>query len=90
MKPIKTATSLASAAALLAMGMMSTSALADGTVKSISAGDKVECYGINSCKATSECKSGDHACKGLNACKGMGFKTTTAKECLAAKGKILL
>ena len=54
----------------------------------IGAGDKVHCYGINSCKGHSDCKTTQNSCKGLNACKGHGFKGITAMKCLESGGVI--
>lgn len=55
-----------------------------------SAGDTVHCGGINACKGKSDCKSPENACKGKNSCKGHGFISTTAADCNAKGGKVLL
>ena len=50
----------------------------------------VKCAGVNECKGTSECKTATSECKGLNGCKGEGWVTMrTAKECVAAGGKVI-
>jgi hypothetical protein len=77
-----------------AMIAMAAAAMAlSGTVlaatASISAGDKVHCAGINSCKGTSECATAENSCKGQNSCKGHGFLSSTASECFAKSGKII-
>lgn len=54
----------------------------------VNAGDKVHCYGVNSCKGNTDCKTGINECKGKNSCKGKGFKEVTAKECLSNDGVI--
>lgn len=47
-----------------------------------SAGDKVFCQGINSCKGQSDCKSAKNSCQGKNSCKGQGGKyVSSEKEC---------
>nr|WP_316642428.1 hypothetical protein [uncultured Roseateles sp.] len=73
----------AAAAALLAMGTLSTTVQAaeDGGVK---------CAGTNSCKGTSECKTAKSDCKGHNSCKGQGWVTSKSKdECTKAGGKVV-
>lgn len=81
----KTGALIAAAAAAFAM---SASVLAAPTT-SISAGDSVQCAGVNSCKGTSDCATAENACKGQNSCKGHGFVAKKASECLAAGGKII-
>ena len=88
MKHQSTGVLIAASAALLALA--STAIAQQASPRAIAADDKVSCYGINACKGQSECKTADNACKGLNQCKGHGFKTATAKACLAENGKILL
>lgn len=90
MMKFKTGAVIASAAAMLTINALSGAAFAEDTRKSIAADDRINCYGINSCKGQSECKTADNACKGLNQCKGHGFKVASAKACLVAGGKILL
>ena len=80
------------AAAAAAMALSSFAFAADnpaGSVgKAINAGDKVHCYGVNSCKGQADCKTTANACKGQGSCKGQGFKGVSAKECLDTKGTI--
>ena len=90
MTTFKNVTSLASAAALVAL---STAVLAAPAPKgsngaAVAAGDKVHCYGIHSCKGNSDCKTAEHSCKGQNACGGHGFKSMAAGECLSKNGVI--
>lgn len=81
MSTFKSAASIAASAALLALSAMSV------TVPAAAAdGDKVHCYGVNSCKGSSDCKTSMNECKGQNSCKGHGFKEMSAKECTAAGG----
>lgn len=85
MKNFKTGAAIASAAAMIALTGIGTTAPA--FAKHTSA--KVQpCYGVNSCKGTSDCKSGTHDCKGQNECKGQGFKDLTAKACAAQGGSL--
>lgn len=90
MSTIKTAASLASAAALFAMSASAFAAPAPkgSTGAAVAASDKVHCYGLHSCKGNSDCKTAEHSCKGKNACGGHGFKEKTASECLSAGGTI--
>ncbi|MCU6434970.1 hypothetical protein LPB67_14425 [Undibacterium sp. Jales W-56] len=81
---IQTGALIAAAAAAMAL-----SGAAFAGTATISAGDKVHCAGINSCKGTSDCKTAENACKGQNSCKGHGFVATKAGECLAKNGKII-
>ena len=87
---IKSATSLAVTAAMLALAASSFAADAPkgSSGKAIAAGDKVHCYGVHACKGNSDCKTAEHACKGQNGCKGHGFKGMAAGECLKAGGTI--
>lgn len=75
---------IAAAAALMAL----TNPVSAAT-STLSAGDKVHCAGINSCKGTSDCATAENACKGQNSCKGHGFLGVKAAECLAQGGKII-
>lgn len=54
----------------------------------VAAGDKVHCYGLNSCKGQADCKTALNECKGQNSCKGHGFKGMAAKACLESGGTI--
>jgi uncharacterized membrane protein len=78
MKTIKTAASLALAAAtLFATLPLSVSA----------AGAAGHCEGVNACKSHGSCKSGGNACKGQNACKGKGFVVVDEATCGQMGGK---
>ncbi len=90
MSTIKTGTSIASAAAMLALSTMAQAAAAPAgsTGAAISARDAVHCYGVNSCKGTADCKTAQHDCKGMNSCKGQGFKQLAAGMCLKRGGTI--
>jgi uncharacterized membrane protein len=81
---------LASAAAALAFSAatLAAPAPAGSSGKAIAAGDKVHCYGVNSCKGQADCKTANNACKGQGSCKGQGFKGMAAAECLKAGGTI--
>jgi len=90
MSQITLGASVAAAAAALALSSLAFAAdnPAGSVGKAVSAGDKVHCYGIHSCKGNSDCKTTEHACKGKNACGGHGFKGVAAKECLDKGGVI--
>ncbi len=81
---------LASAAAALAFSAatFAATAPAGSSGKAIAAGDKVHCYGVNSCKGQADCKTTQHACKGQGSCKGLGFKGIAAAQCLKDGGII--
>lgn len=50
-------------------------------------GEKVKCYGANSCKGTGACGGKGHSCAGENACKGQGWIYTESEEaCLKMEG----
>ncbi len=51
-------------------------------------GDKVKCYGVNSCKGTSACSGAGHGCAGKNACKGQGFLQMSKDDCMKQGGKL--
>lgn len=85
---IKTGASIASAAALLAITGIATTAPAHAAGAKEAKAKVQPCYGVNSCKGTSDCKSGTHECKGQNDCKGHGFKEITAKACKAQGGSL--
>lgn len=82
MTPIKSGITIAAAAAILAMGAVSTPSFAQGAAKN------VHCYGVNGCKGQSACKTAKNDCRGMNACKGQGFKEMTAQACTAAGGSL--
>ena len=90
MSKTKQTFSLASAAMAFALSapVMAAEMPAGSTGAAIGAGDKVHCYGVNSCKGTADCATADHACKGQNSCKGQGFKGISAGECLSTGGVI--
>ncbi|GAA0417445.1 hypothetical protein GCM10009133_27410 [Cocleimonas flava] len=75
---------LASAAAALILGGMST-ASAESHGKTA----EVKCSGINSCKGTSACATATSACAGQNSCKGQGWVKATAEECSTKGGKVV-
>lgn len=73
----------------LAAAAMALSGGVIAATSTVSAGDKVHCAGINSCKGTSECATAENSCKGMNSCKGHGFLAAPAAECFAKGGKIV-
>lgn len=81
---------LACAAAALAFSAAAIAATppAGSSGKAIAAGDKVHCYGVNSCKGQADCKTANNACKGNGSCKGQGFKGVAAAQCLKDGGTI--
>ncbi len=86
----KSVVSIAAAAAALAVSSFAFAAEKPegATGPAVAAGDKVHCYGLNSCKGSSDCKTIISSCKGKNSCKAKGFKAVTAKECLEKDGII--
>jgi len=90
MKYSITKTTFASAALAVAMGSTAYAASnpAGSSGAAVSAGQKVHCYGVHSCKGNSDCKTAEHACKGHNKCKTHGFKGMKAKDCLNKGGVI--
>ncbi|MEP6784352.1 MAG: hypothetical protein ABI898_01275 [Sphingomonadales bacterium] len=80
---LRTGTSIAASAALIAI-----SAAAVPSVAIAKGASAVHCYGVNTCKGTSDCKTAHNDCKGMNSCKGMGFKAMSAKKCAAAGGSL--
>jgi hypothetical protein len=87
---LKTSTSFALTAAMLALSATSFAADAPkgASGKAIAANDTVHCYNVHDCKGNSDCKTAEHSCKGQNACKGHGFKAKPAGECLKSNGVI--
>ncbi|MBV2150108.1 hypothetical protein KRZ98_17840 [Sphingobium sp. AS12] len=83
MKTFKTGAAIASAAAMLALSGLASTAPAHAAGENAA---KVHCYGINACKGQSDCKSGNHECKGQNDCKGQGFKELSSKACAKQGG----
>lgn len=53
--------------------------------------EKIQCAGINECKAKSDCHAADgsHTCGTLNECKGKGWLSVTAKECQEKNGQVI-
>lgn len=90
MSHTKSAVSMAAAAAALVVSSVAFSAdkPAGAMGPAVGAGDKVHCYGVNSCKGNTDCKTAANECKGQNSCKAKGFKAVTAKECLNKDGII--
>jgi uncharacterized membrane protein len=74
---------MAAVAGLLTVGAASVASTAHAAD-----GDKVKCYGINSCKGSGGCAGAGHGCAGKNACKGQGFVETTKDDCTAKGGKL--
>lgn len=73
------ATMAVAAAAFMLSGAISTPTTAV-------AGEKVQCFGVNSCKGTGACKTATNSCKGQNACKGQGFVLMTGPDCKSKGG----
>lgn len=82
--------SLAGAAALFALSAAAFAAAppAGSSGVAVAASDKVNCYGVNSCKGLAECKTSQNSCKGLASCKGLGFMGMAAAQCLTKGGII--
>ena len=82
--------SIAAAAATLAVSSFAFAAETPNGAQgpAIAAGDKVHCYGLNSCKGKSDCKTLLTSCKAKNSCEGKGFKAVDAKTCLKKGGII--
>ena len=88
MLSIKTRATLASAAAVFALGAVSFTTASPTFAADQGGSAKVQCFGVNACKGQSDCKSGNHDCKGQNSCKGQGFKSESAKACAADHGSL--
>ena len=90
MTQVKTAASLAGAAALFALTAAAFAAAppSGSSGLAVAASDKVHCYGLHDCKGNADCKTTENSCKGLNACKGHSFKAAAAAECLTKGGTI--
>jgi len=86
MLSIKTRATLASAAAVFALGAVSFTTASPTFAADQGGSAKVQCFGVNACKGQSDCKSGNHDCKGQNSCKGQGFKSLSAAKCEAEHG----
>ena len=50
---------------------------------------KVNCSGVNECKAKGECGGAGHDCAGQNECKGKGWVSLSEKECKTKGGKVI-
>jgi uncharacterized membrane protein len=74
---------MAAVAGLLTVGAIGTATTARGEE-----GDKVKCYGVNSCKGTGACSGAGHGCAGKNACKGQGFMQMSKDDCMKQGGKL--
>ena len=81
---LKVTTTVAAAAAFLALTGMASSTVAQPSDSAA----VVHCYGVNSCKGQSDCKSYNHDCKGQNECKGQGFKAESKEQCKTDGGKL--
>lgn len=77
----KSGATIAAAAAALVLSGASIAPVAQ-------AAEKVQCYGVNSCKGSGACKTAKNDCKGKNACKGQGFVLKTAADCKKEGGKL--
>ena len=85
---IKSRTSFAAAAALVALAAASIVSPVKAADQDAPKQEPVRCYGVNSCKGESLCATSKHDCKGLNDCKGQGVVVKTKSECLAAGGTL--
>ncbi len=75
---------IATAVAALLGTVVTTSARAAETTKT------VKCAGTNQCKGHGSCKSASNACKGQNGCKGQGWTPArSAEECKAKGGTVV-
>ena len=55
-----------------------------------SAGAKVKCMGVNSCKGKGACATAKNDCKGKNGCKGQGMtRMSSAKDCTDKGGTVM-
>lgn len=86
---IKSRTSLASAAALVALAVASIASPVRAADQQADAKEApTRCYGVNTCKGTSLCATAKNDCKGLNSCKGQGVLVKTKSACLAEGGTL--
>ena len=92
---------LSAAVAGLSMTANSADKMAKKHHKNMKKGEKVMCYGVNSCKGHGKCagvikntcngKNGcqtEVKCMGMNSCKGKGLVPMSKKDCLAKKGTV--
>lgn len=69
-------------------GLLTMSAVGAASTAQAAEGDKVKCYGVNTCKGSGACGGAGHACAGKNACKGQGFVETSKADCEKQGGKL--
>lgn len=69
-------------------GLLTVGALDAGSTARAAEGDKVKCFGVNSCKGTGACSGAGHGCAGKNACKGQGFLEMSKDDCVKQGGKL--
>jgi uncharacterized membrane protein len=69
-------------------GLLTVGAIGTASTARAAEGDKVKCYGVNSCKGKGGCAGAGHGCAGKNACKGQGFVETTQADCAKQGGKL--
>jgi uncharacterized membrane protein len=69
-------------------GLLTMSAAGAVSTARAAEGDKVKCYGVNTCKGTGACGGAGHSCAGKNACKGQGFVETSKADCEKQGGKL--
>jgi uncharacterized membrane protein len=81
---IKSRSSLAAAAALIALATASMAPAAHAA----GSDQPGRCYGVNACKGQGLCATSQNDCRGLNSCKGKGLVVKTAHDCLAAGGTL--
>jgi hypothetical protein len=88
MSSFKRGSSIAAAAAGIAMATLAQAAdtAQPFNGRSIHANDEVHCF--NACKGQSDCHTATNDCKTLNECKGKGWKAMTAGRCFSRRGFI--
>ena len=69
-------------------GLLTVGTLGTASTTHAAEGDKVKCYGVNSCKGTGACSGAGHGCAGKNACKGQGFVEMSKDDCMQKGGKL--
>lgn len=69
-------------------GLLTVGALGTASTARAADGDKVKCYGVNSCKGSGACSGAGHGCAGKNACKGQGFLEMAKDDCVKKGGKL--
>jgi hypothetical protein len=90
MSVLKPGVSVATAAALIALGTVAQAADLVAPVKgsTLRATTEIHCFGVNACKGQSDCETATSGCSTQNACKGKGWKKMQASKCFAKKGFI--